>query len=179
MPAMGVTKVTIVLVMFSLFLLGSLSGVAFASSENWVEVMKINRSGSVFINSGLFTIDYPEWRIRWQFDPGDNWHFAQMYFLNITIYEEGEFDNYFANIYGSGNQNNGLYHVSNNIGKFHMKINTGMIENFTIIVEQNIDSIPEFPSWTILPLFLTVTMVLAIYKRKLSKTSNPSFILGY
>ncbi len=32
--------------------------------------------------------------------------------------------------------------------------------------------IPEFPSWIILPLFLTATLVLAIYRNKLSKTSN-------
>jgi len=32
--------------------------------------------------------------------------------------------------------------------------------------------IPEFPAWAILPLFLTVTLVVAIYRRKLSKTSN-------
>jgi len=38
--------------------------------------------------------------------------------------------------------------------------------------------IPEFPSWLILPLFLTVTLVVAIFRRKLSKTSNPAFILG-
>jgi N-acetylneuraminic acid mutarotase len=38
--------------------------------------------------------------------------------------------------------------------------------------------IPEFPSWIILPLFLTVTLVVAIYRRKLSKTNNPAFILG-
>jgi len=38
--------------------------------------------------------------------------------------------------------------------------------------------IPEFPSWIILPLFLTATLVVAIYRKKLSKTSNPSFILG-
>jgi len=38
--------------------------------------------------------------------------------------------------------------------------------------------IPEFPSWLILPLFLTVTLVVAIFRRKLSKTGNPAFILG-
>ena len=38
--------------------------------------------------------------------------------------------------------------------------------------------IPEFPSWIILPLFLAVTLVVAIYRRKLSKTNNPAFILG-
>ncbi len=50
--------------------------------------------------------------------------------------------------------------------------------DFWLIKTDEHGIIPEFPSWTILPLFLTVTMVVAIYKRKLSKTNNPSFILG-
>jgi N-acetylneuraminic acid mutarotase len=52
--------------------------------------------------------------------------------------------------------------------------------NLTSKVEQYtpVGYIPEFPSWTILPLFLTATLVVAIYRRKLSKTSNPAFILG-
>jgi len=32
--------------------------------------------------------------------------------------------------------------------------------------------IPEFPSWVVLPLFLTVTVVAAIYKKRLPKTTN-------
>ncbi|GAI25121.1 unnamed protein product, partial [marine sediment metagenome] len=40
-------------------------------------------------------------------------------------------------------------------------------------------AISEFPSWTILSLFLIVTLVVAIYRRKLYKTSNSSFILGF
>jgi N-acetylneuraminic acid mutarotase len=38
--------------------------------------------------------------------------------------------------------------------------------------------IPEFPSWIILPLFLTVTLVFTVYRWKLSKANTPSFILG-
>jgi len=33
-------------------------------------------------------------------------------------------------------------------------------------------TIPEFPSWTILPLFLTATLVVAIYRKRLHKTAN-------
>ena len=57
--------------------------------SNWVEVLNINRSGGASFNSGRFTIDYPEWQIRWEFDPG-HWHFADLHFLNITVYEEEE-----------------------------------------------------------------------------------------
>ena len=33
-------------------------------------------------------------------------------------------------------------------------------------------AIPEFPSWIILPLFLTATLVVTIYKKRLPKTTN-------
>jgi len=46
------------------------------------------------------------------------------------------------------------------------------------LIKTDAQGIPEFPSWTILPLFLTATLVVAIYRKKLSKTGNPAFILG-
>ena len=161
-------------VLFSFFLLSILLvPLVFGSSEeNWVEVLNINRTGGASFNSGRFTIDYPEWRIRWEFDPG-HWHFADLHFLNITVYEEEELGTfYITNIYGSGNQNNGIYNVPNNIGKFYMKINTGIVENFTIIVEQNIESIPEFPSMTILISGLFVITLISIIYRQKRKQEN-------
>jgi len=50
--------------------------------------------------------------------------------------------------------------------------------DFWLVKTDEYGIIPEFPSWTILSLFLTVTLVVAIYRKKLSKTSKPSFILG-
>ena len=46
------------------------------------------------------------------------------------------------------------------------------------LVKTDAQGISEFPSWAILPLFLTATLVVAICRKKLSKTSKPSFILG-
>jgi len=50
--------------------------------------------------------------------------------------------------------------------------------DFWLVKTDEYGVIPEFPSWIILPLFLTVTLVVAIFRRKLSKTGNPAFILG-
>jgi len=50
--------------------------------------------------------------------------------------------------------------------------------DFWLIKTDQYGIIPEFPSWLILPLFLTVTLVVAIFRRKLSKTGKPAFILG-
>ncbi len=44
--------------------------------------------------------------------------------------------------------------------------------DFWLIKTDEYGIIPEFPSWGVLPLFLTVTMVVAIYKKRLPKTSN-------
>ena len=38
--------------------------------------------------------------------------------------------------------------------------------------------VPEFPSWTILPLFLTIVLAVALYRKRLPKT-KPTIILGY
>jgi hypothetical protein len=42
------------------------------------------------------------------------------------------------------------------------------------LVKTDAQGIPEFHSWIILPLLLTVTLVVAIYRRKLSKTGKQS-----
>lgn len=58
--------------------------------------------------------------------------------------------------------------------------NTGVGDTPFYINENNIDHyplmepyiIPEFPSWVALPLFLAVIVVIAIYKKRLPKTTN-------
>ena len=55
---------------------------------------------------------------------------------------------------------------------------SGWSDTQTITIsEENVqtilnEEIPEFPSWIILPLVLTVTVVVAIYKKRLPKTTN-------
>jgi hypothetical protein len=73
---------------------------------------------------------------------------------SITVYGKYEFPDSYHNI---GLDNNTVY--------------------FTISANSE-QEMPEFPSWTILPLLLAATLAAIIYKKKLSKTSKPSFILG-
>ena len=48
-------------------------------------------------------------------------------------------------------ERNGTSYIFNNKGEFYMRISTlSVVTSYTIIVEQNIDSIPEFPSMAIL-----------------------------
>jgi len=82
------------------------------------------------------------------------------------IWDNGEEGNYWDNYNGTDGDGNG-------IGDTPYIIDENNQDNYPLV-----NVIPEFPSWTILSLFLTVTLVVAIYRKKLSKTSKPSFILG-
>jgi hypothetical protein len=75
-----------------------------------------------------------------------------------------------------GNERSGTSYIHTN-GSFLMRIKTGDIDSYTIIVEQNLDSIPEFPSWTpLLIMFVAVMTVALSYKQRLQKQNQRSEI---
>ena len=65
-PLVGDRKATLIVLLFCFCLLVSMSGIAFASSENWVEVKRFTGSESEAYTSDYFTCDHVEWRIRWE-----------------------------------------------------------------------------------------------------------------
>jgi hypothetical protein len=81
-------------------------------------------------------------------------------------WDNGEFGNYWSDYNGTDNNNDGigdtLYFIQENNQDNYPLMNPVDIDEYTI---------PEFPSWTILPLVLTVTVVVAGYKKKLHKKS--------
>jgi len=133
-------------------------------TDNWVEVTRF--IGTKGFTTDVFGCDHIEWRIRWEFDPG-HWHFADLHTLQVTTYKEGESTNYFNQIREPPSGNLSGFELLNQSGTFYLEISTGLIDSYTIIVEENIDSIPEFPSWIILPLFLTATLFALIIKKRL------------
>ena len=168
-PEVG-RKVTIIAVLFSILISCSESCLCFEPTYepypgNWVEVIRFE-SSNYSPQAEPFTIDCPDWRIRWEFVTLENWVWPFV-FLNITVYPEGETANYVAQINGTGG--GGIRYILDNPGTFYMKIRGGVIESYTIIIEQNIDSIPEFPSWTILPLLIVVTLVGVTVRNKIRK----------
>jgi len=145
-----------------------LSETAFATSENWIEVARFYGGDNVRLTTDFFTCDHSEWRIRWELDIYHG-HFPELQFLSITTYPQGESNLYADLIYELGDKDkNGTSYVHNNIGNFYMRIETGAITKYSVIVEQNLESpIPEFPSWIIPPMILTITLFSIIVKRKL------------
>ncbi len=136
-------------------------------SDNWVEVTRF--MGTKGFTTDAFVCDHIEWRIRWEFDPG-HWHFADLHTLQVTTYKEGESSKYFNQISEPPNGNLNGVELLNQSGTFYLEISSGLIDSYTIIVEENIDSIPEFPSWIILPLFATLTLIMVLVRKRVMRT---------
>jgi parallel beta-helix repeat protein len=71
------------------------------------------------------------------------------------IWDNGEEGNYWDNYNGTDGDGNG-------IGDTHYIINENNQDNYPLV-----NVIPEFPSWIILPLFLTATLVILFYSKRL------------
>jgi len=138
-------------------------------TDNWVEVTRF--IGSRGFTTDLFMCNHLEWRIRWEYDPGHG-HFPELATLQLTTYKEGESASYFNQILEVPNGNVNGIELLNQNGTFYIEISTGIIDSYTIIVEQNIESIPDFPSWTSLPFFLIATVSAIIFKKRLFSQSS-------
>jgi hypothetical protein len=133
-------------------------------TDNWVEVTRFIGTGG--FTTDVFVCDYPEWRIRWEYDPLSVLFWEGLKPLGVKVHPEGQSKLTVSSITGIGSQD-GINYVYDNAGRFYMTISPTFLRSYTIIVEQNIESIPEFPSWAILPLILCITLFSIVVKRKL------------
>lgn len=140
--------------------------VVFASSENWVEVTTLTGAGSIG-STKTFTVDHVDWRIKWEIIPGNS--SERTAFLAYVFPATGikGSEPWFEQIEHYGKEETtGILTICNNSGgSFYMDILTGNVEGYKMIIEQNIDSVPEFPSWIILPLFAAATIAITVYKK--------------
>lgn len=162
-----------ILVLLSLFLLTAMSGVVFASSGNWSEVTRFTGSGSETYTSDYFTCDHVEWRIRWDYVP--DFQYPNLTSLSVFTYptKEGDRGPMYVNfIRKTGNEDtSGTSYIHDYQGTFNMYIDVNGTESYTIIVEQDLISIPEFPSWIILPLFLVATLFVIVIRKRMFQGS--------
>ena len=75
--------------------------------------------------------------------------------------------NYWSNY--NGTDNNG-----NSIGDTPYILNENNKDNYPFMNPIDIETIPEFPSWVILPLFLTATLIGFLVRKRLMKTRTSS-----
>ena len=163
-PLVGERKGIIITVLFSLFLLSSTLGIAFASSGNWVEVARFTGMGRLETDS--FDCTHVDWRIRWSFNHSiELGPLGPPLAFTLQVYTvSGELvESFMATSQTSGTLN------YNRTGSFWLSINEMYVDNWTVIVEQNIDSIPEFPSWIILPLLMILALVVIVMKKTMLK----------
>jgi len=134
--------------LFCFFLLVFRSGIAFASSGNWSEVARLTGGGGIGTTE-TFTIDHVDWRIRWEIEPSNRSESTAflVYIFPATGIHHSE--PWFESIqhYGTEETSGTLYIYDRN-GSFNMDV-LASIESYTMIIEQNLESIPEFPSWII------------------------------
>ena len=131
--------------------------ISLAKATNWVEVTRFTGSGT----TDYFTCEHVEWRIRWEYTP------SKLAVFGFYVYEKGEDVFFIDSAFKMGDEEtSGVSYIHNQEGIFYMDISAANIENYTIIVEQDVDSIPEFPSWIILPLFLVATLFAIIIKKR-------------
>jgi hypothetical protein len=140
--------------------------VVFASSGNWVDVTSFN--GTMWGGSSEeFTCDHVDWRIKWKYEPTPGNSSVLPVRFKFNVVEVGaQIIEFFIPPTG---QIAGTLYI-NQTGTFYIDVDTIYVENYSILVEQNVDSVPEFPSWIILPFILTCAFIVVIYKKKLPKT---------
>ena len=66
------------------------------------------------------------------------------------------------------NAKSGISIINDHIGSFNIIIESNyLVESYSIIIEQNIDSIPEFPSWTILIIgFFSIAPLSIVFRHR-------------
>ena len=149
--------------MISVMSTGFIGVKVLASPENWQEVTTFTGSQSTV--TGYFTCNHTEWRIRWSYVPDSN-HPEYALFTYLT-YPQGETVSYIDVIDGSSNTS-GISYIHNNNGTFYGRVNVANIESYTIIIEQDMDSIPEFPNSLAIILVSIVFLLSAALWRKRS-----------
>ena len=138
------------------------------SSENWVEVARFTGSGYQQYYTDYFTCDHREWRIRWEYIPEpDSDGFA---YFNVVVYPERALFVVDSILSKGGNDTNGISYTHDMRGMFFMGITAGAAESYTIIVEQDLNSIPELHSWTsLLVTLVAVLFVAVVYRKRLAE----------
>ena len=143
----------------------------FGASENWVEVIRFVGSSSIYKETESFQCNYADWRINWEYDSNP----SNPTVFKIDLLTKNGVTHKIYSVTDNGLQNptpgtfgklknKGICYVTNHQGNFSLYL-ISTAQSYTINVEQNTDSIPEFPSWAILALFLVASLTIVLTKK--------------
>jgi hypothetical protein len=148
-----------------------------AYSTNWSKIAEFSGSGSEGYYTGDFTCDRVEWRIVWNYsaypENADSATFTFMVYpqqggLSISSIKE----------VGALNTS-GISYVHNQTGTFYGAVDVEKTSGYDIIIEQDLDSVPEYP--TVIVFFLVVLSTLFIgflHRRAFRRSVHVENLLG-
>jgi hypothetical protein len=123
-------------------------------AENWVQVKAFQEQGNDYVTNP-FACNYSEWRIRYSdYAPALEPFPLDYFYLNITIYQisDDSSNSTVGTISVLPTQGQYYYHiVHNQTGNFFLDFHAGILDNYTVIVEQNIDSVLAAPTSSVMP----------------------------
>ena len=143
--------------------------ISLVEATDWVEVARW--SGYAFpdpehFETEQFECSHVEWRIKWSY-VAEGSPFESIFV--IKIYKEGVSD-YINLILKTGYINkSGIKNIHDNNGTFYLDITAANIDEYTIIIEQDVDSIPEFTPATVAIVLIAVSILAVVLSKKFKK----------
>jgi hypothetical protein len=166
----GVTPKAFVLSLILCFLVSAFSiSVAFASSGNWVEVVTFHNAVGFWATS-RFNVFHDDWRIKWEIYPSNG---SESPSLTVHVYHDMYHEGKEVISSLTTHETTGILNIHNASGSFFLLVTaTNTNSSSILIVEQNTESVPEFPSWTILPLLIVATLIGVTARDKIRKKGS-------
>lgn len=138
----------------------------FAYAVSWVQVTQF--SGSASETTDYFTVSHAEWRVDWTYTPDPTYPQYASFYLDIYNQNQSEWP---ASIDQLGNTTtNGTTYVHNLSGTFYCDISVSSVTGYTITIEQDVNSVPEYPAFFLILALLTVLFITFAAFRKRSKS---------
>lgn len=166
-PILGDKRGNLVVVLIFCPILIGLPNIVTVNAERWIQVAKWTEP----VTSSRFNCNHVSWDVHWNFKDialGSTWTIQI-----IDIDALGNNVTFFKTGVGSFVSVNSGQYTHNQSGRYQITIDVDRINDFEVFVRQDIDSIPEFPSWTLLTAgFFAVTVLSIFYKRKFRQRTN-------
>lgn len=120
----------------------------------------------IYNGTNSVTSRFNEWRINWKYEKND--FVLTTFYCEIRLVDTDEVIGSFST--NSSDKTEGIYNITGYDGTFTIFIETNTPKYFYEI-ERNINSIPEFPSWVVLPILIVGSFSIIVLKKKRFKNS--------
>lgn len=132
-----------------------------ALAVTWSEVTQFS-GGSTGQTTDHFICSHPEWRINWNYKPNST-DPTDAVFVIYVINDTGSMGA--ITQYGDTNTS-GTSYIHNRQGEFYLQFMVENVESYSVIIEQDLDSVPEFSPLVFLSLSMTGILVAALSARR-------------